>query len=234
MRVPFMVAIVALLLSGCGYGDGVEGGDKSPGTELKDTADGDTTLTDTKGETDTNTPSTCKGISADSRKKFAQFDDQCGLLSDCAASGKCHCGEVCGAAKTRCNDAICATVDQTCLCGEKCAPTADQVMCPQHVCTAAGDITGCEEQKACKYVNKERDSKCKCTQMSGSEPDCWCGDNCPTHYAACPSQLCKGKNPDKCVVVPGAAFKNCYCATCGLLGDIPKCFFVVCPSAEGP
>lgn len=234
MRLPLAVAIAAFLLTGCGYGDGVEGGGTSQGKELKDAGAKDAGLADIAVPKDANIPSSCKGISADSRKKFSQFDDQCANLADCAQSGKCHCGEVCGADETKCSDAICATVNQTCLCGEKCEPTADKVRCPGHVCIAAGDITGCEEQKACKYVDKERDPKCKCTQMSGSEADCWCGDNCPTHYAACPSQLCKGKSPDKCVVVPGAAFKNCYCATCGLLGDTPKCFFVVCPSADAP
>ena len=234
MRAPQIVMTVALLLfTGCGYGSGVEDGETAAG-QLKDVVSNDAELSDLKTEKDTNIPSSCKGISADSRKKFAQFDDQCAYLSDCPGTGKCHCGETCSADKTRCSDALCSTVDTTCLCGEKCEPQAGQVMCPEHVCTAAGDIKGCEEQKACKYVSKDQDPKCKCTQMPGSEADCWCGSNCPGHYAACPSQLCKGKNPDKCVVVPGAMFKNCYCATCGVLGDLPKCFFVVCPSAENP
>lgn len=179
--------------------------------------------------------SSCKGISAESRKQFAQYDDQCAFLAGCPTSGKCHCGDNCGADKTQCDAQICAGVDATCLCGEQCDPKGDEVLCPEHVCAKAGDIKGCQKLPSCRYVDKEYDNICKCTQMPNNEPDCWCGgDKCPDHYPGCPSQLCKGKNPDKCVVVPGKKFTGCYCATCGLHGDKPACFFVVCPgTGEG-
>jgi len=205
------------------------------GGEQKEDAGSETVdVVDTQSGEDAELPSSCKGISAESRKKFAQFDDQCDFLADCPGTGKCHCGESCSSDKTKCADTICANVDSTCLCGEKCEPKSGQVMCPEHVCSKAGDIKGCEPQKACKYVDKDQDPKCTCTQMPGSEPDCWCGDACPGHYDSCEPQLCKGKPADKCIVVPGAPFKSCYCATCGLLGDLPKCFFVVCPTTSKP
>ncbi len=226
-------ATAALVLAGCADDSSIASGGTLKDVATDDDGDGGN-LSDSGGEQDTEEPSSCKGISAESRKKFAQFDSQCSFLSNCAASGKCHCGETCSADKTQCSAAICATVDAKCFCGETCKLQADEVMCPEHVCTKAGDIKGCEVQKACKYVDKELDPKCTCTQMTGSEADCWCGSACPGHYAACESQLCKGKPADKCIVVPGAPFKSCYCATCGLKGDTPKCFFVVCPTVGAP
>ncbi len=226
------LAAATLLLAACTDDSSVADG--TPKTDAT-TNVGDTSgLTDDGGGADAEELSSCKGISAGSRKMFSQFDSQCDFLSDCAASGKCHCGASCSSDKTKCSDAICAKVDATCLCGEKCEPKGDQVMCPDHVCTKAGDIKGCKPQNTCKYVDKELDPKCTCTQMPGSKADCWCGSACPGHYAACESQECKSKPADKCIVVPGAPFKSCYCATCGLKGDVPKCFFGVCPTMGNP
>ncbi len=176
------------------------------------------------------TASSCLGVADDNRALFSQYDDQCTFLSDCPQTGQCYCGDGCKAEKTKCQESLCAGIDSTCWCGDTCASQhPDKPMCPQYVCNDKGDISGCAAQTGCTYIGQDREEKCKCTTMANAEPDCWCGASCSGDKAACNPALCVGKNADKCIIVPGTAYTGCYCATCGLLGDQPRCFFVVCP-----
>jgi hypothetical protein len=94
------------------------------------------------------------------------------------------------------------------------------------------DIKGCEQKEGCKYVSTPPPSWCGCTKMSDQAPPCWCGNTCDKAtipgYQACAADKCVGKDPQKCIVVPGAKHEGCWCDTCGLFGDKPTCFYVIC------
>jgi hypothetical protein len=90
------------------------------------------------------------------------------------------------------------------------------------------DIKGCDAEDDCVFNNAKAPSTCTCTAMPDREPDCWCG-KCDGGKAACDPGKCTGKNPDHCIVVPGAPHSQCYCKTCGLLGNDARCFELQCP-----
>jgi hypothetical protein len=176
---------------------------------------------------DAGAAASCVGIAADNRALFSQYDDQCAFLADCKGSGKCYCGAGCAADKTRCAEALCAGVDSACYCGDGCAKEG-KALCPQYVCQAKGAIAGCELGDDCRYVDQDRDAKCACTQMPDIAPNCFCGP-CSADKAPCAKSKCVGKNPDKCLVVPGQKWQEPYCARCGLMAGEPRCFFVITP-----
>lgn len=170
----------------------------------------------------------CVGIASASRQLFSQYDDQCQFLKDCPTSGKCYCGAGCSETKTACAPELCADVDSDCWCGDSCGGQADKVQCPEYVCKDL-QITGCEKQAGCTYVGQEMAAKCTCNTMPDTAPPCYCGDTCKAGKLKCPPANCVGKNPSKCLIVPGAKHTTPYCALCGLLGGEPKCFFVISP-----
>jgi len=216
-----LFATAVLCVSGCGE-------DKAPvqqGSSESDTVD-------TAAPKDTFVSSSCKGVAQDQRRRFAQYDHQCSFLADCPQTGKCSCGAGCGKDKTLCADELCKTADPTCYCGEGCVDDkAKRPLCPKFFCKDKGKdlIAGCDAMQGCVFVDKERDDKCKCTTMPDHEPTCWCGTSCKADKPQCSAALCFGKDPNACIVVPGKKWDNCYCATCGLKGEDPACFFVLCP-----
>ncbi|MCO4761879.1 MAG: hypothetical protein KC502_10260 [Myxococcales bacterium] len=192
-----------------------------------------TTGTIDAGKTDAATTpdvveASCVGVASASRQLFAQYDDQCEFLKDCPTSGKCYCGDGCSTSKTKCATALCTSVDSDCWCGKECDSQTDKTQCPEYVCKDL-KITGCEKQAGCKYVGQEMADKCKCNTMPDTAPPCFCGTTCSTDKTACVPAKCIGKNPKKCILVPGAKHTTPYCRLCGLLGTQPKCFFVISP-----
>ncbi|HAN32321.1 MAG TPA: hypothetical protein DCQ06_12060 [Myxococcales bacterium] len=179
-------------------------------------------------EEDAGPKASCVGVASASRQLFGQYDNQCAFLTDCAESGKCYCGKGCTKDKTQCSAALCATVDSDCWCGDECDDQTDKIQCPQYVCKDK-QISGCEKQAGCKYLGQEMESKCKCTTMPDTAPPCYCGDACSADKTLCVPAKCVGKNPNKCIIVPGETYTTPYCALCGLLGTQPKCFFVISP-----
>lgn len=177
----------------------------------------------------------CLGIAPEYRALFSQYDDQCAFLADCNASGECYCGGGCSSDKAMCAETICQDIDADCSCGEKCPTDGSVTLCPNYVCKDLGTIPGCEKQVGCRYVDQEQADKCKCTQMPDTEPNCYCGDACSADKPKCSatSGKCAGKNPDKCIIVPGQKWTKPYCARCGLKGDTPRCFFVITPDVGG-
>lgn len=172
----------------------------------------------------------CLGVAADSRALFAQFDEQCAFLTDCSASGQCSCGSGCKADETMCSAAICQGIDADCSCGDACPKDGSVTICPNYVCNELGKITGCAKQPGCRFVDKERAAKCACTSMPDTEPNCYCGA-CEADKTLCAVSKCVGKNPDKCIIVPGQKWTGPYCARCGLFAGKPRCFFVITPEA---
>ncbi len=214
-RLTLLTALLCAL-AGCG------------GDEPTQTGETDAGVTPDAGGEDTIDPASCVGVASASRQLFSQYDFQCDFLKDCPQSGKCYCGDGCSASKTKCADSLCTSVESDCWCGDECASQSDKVACPEYVCEGK-NISGCEKQDGCKYVGQEMADKCKCTTMSDTEPPCYCGTTCSADKTACAPAKCVGKNPDKCIIVPGAKHTNPYCALCGLLGETPRCFFVISP-----
>ena len=212
--VSLVLLVSGLALSGCGQDELVDGATK------KNTA-GDVVEDDAP-------KASCVGVASASRAVFAQYDSQCEFLADCAQSGKCYCGGGCAKDKTPCSAALCSTVDSDCWCGDECDDQPDKMQCPEYVCKNK-DINGCEKQEGCKYLGQEMASKCKCTTMPETAPPCYCGETCSDDKVKCVPAQCVGKNPNKCIIVPGEAYTTPYCALCGLLGGQPKCFFVISP-----
>lgn len=187
------------------------------------------------GGADTEEIASCIGVDGRYRALFAQYDDQCAFLQDCSASGKCYCGGGCSADKAMCAASICADVDADCSCGEKCPADGSVTLCPNYVCKDLGTIEGCEKQQGCRYLDQEQADKCQCTSMPDTEPNCYCGTSCSADKPLCPeaSGKCAGKNPDKCIIVPGKKWTKPYCSRCGLFAGKPRCFFVVTPDVGG-
>lgn len=217
-RGPLIVAIMLVtLLSGCGGDDeltkknAADAGASDAGATKKDTVQ-----------------ASCVGIASASRQLFSQYDSQCEFLTDCPSSGKCYCGDGCSAGKTPCAPALCTDVKSDCWCGDECSNQSGKVQCPEYVCKDL-KISGCEKQAGCKYVGQEMADKCTCNTMPETEAACYCGNSCSASKAKCVPAKCVGKNPDKCIIVPGAKHTTPYCALCGLLGSKPKCFFVISP-----
>lgn len=186
----------------------------------------------TVGDTDTGpgSPLQASCIGTKPPEQFAIYNQQCDFLAGCPSAGKCYCGKGCTADKQKCNAPLCTGVDATCWCGETCQ-AQKKVQCPQFICDKL-DIKDCQPQDGCVYNNAPPPATCACTKMPDHEADCWCGSKCGKDipgYVACSEAKCAGKNPNGCVAVPGAKFKSCYCATCGLLGPTPTCFFGLCP-----
>lgn len=196
--------------------------------------DTSTATVDAKTGSDTQEVASCIGVDSRYRALFAQYDDQCAFLSDCSASGQCYCGAGCEGNKAMCAASICADVDADCSCGEKCATDGSVTLCPNYVCKDLG-ITGCEKQAGCRYLDQDQADKCQCTQMPDTEPNCYCGTTCSADKPLCAatSGKCAGKNPDKCIIVPGKKWTKPYCARCGLFAGQPRCFFVITPDAGG-
>lgn len=160
-------------------------------------------------------------------KGFESLDQDCAFLAKCSTLGKCYCGDKCPTDKTpKCDPAECATTSPKCFCGEQCG--ADQKKCPAYICDPL-DIKDCQEQDDCVYNSKPWPAWCTCQKMPDHAPDCWCGKPCSPDKPQCAASKCAGKNPDKCIVVPGAPYTSCYCSTCGLFGNEPRCFFPLCP-----
>ena len=156
------------------------------------------------------------------------LDSQCAFLAGCATAGQCYCGSSCGAAQEpKCAPGVCADEHPKCFCGQECS--ADKKKCPAADCAKA-DPLACTEHETCVFNNAKPPAWCGCQDMPGREPDCWCGA-CGADKATCPADKCAGKNPTKCIVVPGEPLKGCYCARCGLLGKEPRCFQVQCPTS---
>ena len=196
------------------------------------TTDGAASGVDSGEAADTYEDNTCKGVAQEHRRQFSQYDSQCSFLTDCPQTGKCSCGGGCAADKTTCSAALCQDVETTCYCGEGCVdePTK-RPLCPEFFCKQNGKdlISTCEALDGCTFVDKPYDAKCKCTAMPDHEPTCWCGKTCTGDKPACSAALCFGKDPGFCLAVPGKKHDNCYCANCGLKGNVPACFFVLCP-----
>ena len=196
--------------------------------------------TDTKGgagkdtvDEDVAKPS-CLGIAAEARALFQQYDDQCAFLADCPGSGQCYCGKACTAAgkAPECHAAICQDVDTTCSCGSGCKLDGSVRICPKCMCDKVGDVPGCVAQDDCVFVAEDHDSKCTCTSMSETEPNCYCGTVCSADKPLCAATKCKGKSPDQCIIVPGKKWTVPYCARCGLFTGVPRCFLVINPVTE--
>jgi hypothetical protein len=176
--------------------------------------------------------SSCKGVGQEHRRKFSQYDHQCGFLSDCAASGQCSCGKGCAADTQPCNDTLCKGADPACYCGDDCVDQpSKKPLCPEYFCKENNkhQVAGCHALPHCKFIDTPQNSKCQCTTMPNHAPTCWCGDTCADGKAKCSGALCFGKNPNACIVTPGEKYDACYCATCGLKANKPACFFVLCP-----
>lgn len=171
---------------------------------------------------------TCQGIAAENRAQFAIYDSQCEFLTECPTLGQCFCGAGCSEADVKCDAALCEGVDDTCYCGPKCDDEGKTPECPNYICKDL-DIDTCAPQTGCVFKDVEQPAYCDCQTMSNTSPDCYCGSDCTSAQPRCKSSVCLTKPPEGCTVVPGEEYEGCYCATCGLLGNEPKCFFVVCP-----
>ncbi len=231
-RRPFwlpLVTAVACSVSACG-GDKVQEGSSDSAVADADTGGG--AGKDTVDE-DTAKPS-CLGIAAEARALFQQYDDQCAFLADCPGSGECYCGKACAAAGKApvCHAAICQDVDATCSCGSGCKLDGSVRICPKFKCEPLGDVPGCVAQDDCVFVDADRDSKCTCTPMSDTEPNCYCGTVCSADKPLCAASKCKGKSPNQCIIVPGKKWTVPYCARCGLFTGVSRCFLVINPVAE--
>jgi len=221
---------LALALSGCGLGGATSGPGNGVGIGVNsDTVDA-TDATDSKtgaeadAQSDSGVDVSCIGIAIVDQNK--QFDSECAFLAKCPTSGQCYCGSKCADTKTpQCDPSICGDNDPKCFCGEQCS--GDKKKCPKVICGPLNDLQGCETQDDCVFNNKKPPSECSCTAMPDREPDCWCG-TCTPAKPACNATQCKGKNPDKCIVVVGAPHTQCYCKTCGLLGNEARCFQLEC------
>lgn len=222
MRAKFLMCLsVVLVVAACGTG--------TPATSTGTTAaqaDVHDATTDTENDavSDSGVDVSCVGIAISAQAH--DFDYQCSFLAKCPYSGQCYCGSKCGADKTpHCDPSVCADNDPKCFCGEQCG--ADKKKCPKYVCDPL-DIKDCAPQDDCVFNNAKAPPTCTCTAMPDREPDCWCGQ-CTGGKAACDAGKCAGKNPAKCIVVPGAEHTQCYCKTCGLLGNEARCFELQCP-----
>ena len=219
--VGLIIAALAALATGCGGDDAASGPEKDAGAnEEKDTTAAADIVT------------SCKGIAAEHRRQFSQYDHQCAFLDDCAASGKCSCGNGCGSDKQMCNEALCKGVDSSCYCGDDCVDEpSKKPICPEFFCKQQGkfQVKGCHKLESCTFVDSSQDDKCQCTSMPDHAPTCWCGDTCAKDKPRCSAALCFGKDPNSCLVVPGKPHDACYCATCGLKGTKAACFLVLCP-----
>jgi hypothetical protein len=164
-------------------------------------------------------------------KAAKALDSQCNFLASCATAGQCYCGNACSASQTpKCAPGVCADDHPKCFCGQECS--SDKKKCPPAACAKADPLL-CTEQETCAFNNAKRPEWCGCQEMPGREADCWCGA-CKPEQTACSPDKCAGKNPSKCIVVPGEPLKGCFCARCGLLGEAPACFEVQCPIATEP
>ncbi len=216
---------------GCGAGGGAGGPYNGVAVATTDATD----TVDSKGAADVDAGSqagpdvSCIGIAILPQAK--QFDSECAFLSTCPTSGQCYCGSKCAEDKApHCDQSICADNNPKCFCGEKCS--GDKKKCPQFICGPL-DVKECEAQDDCVFNNAKPPSSCSCTPMPDREPDCWCG-TCTPVKPACDAGKCQGKNPTKCIVVPGEPHKQCYCKTCGLLGNDARCFELACADSTDP
>lgn len=227
MRSPVLCTLfLTLSLIGCGPALGNGGPNNGVAvatTDASDTADGQTAA-DVEAQSNAGVDVSCVGIAIAEPNK--QFDPECAFLATCPTSGQCYCGSKCSESKTpRCDPSICPDNNPKCFCGEQCS--GDKKKCPQFICGPL-DVKGCEAQDDCVFNNAKPPSSCSCTAMPDRQPDCWCGP-CTPVKPACDASKCAGKNPAKCIVVPGAPHTQCYCKTCGLLGNDARCFQVECP-----
>ncbi len=160
---------------------------------------------------------------------FAAKDPECSFLKQCSTLGKCYCGDTCAADKQpKCDPSLCPTSAPKCWCGELCQSQGKTPLCSEAQCAGYTGLE-CVQRDSCTYVNKEPPSWCGCTKMDPIKK-CWCNSKlCAEPREECPPQKCVGKPTDKCILVPGDKPTSCWCDTCGLVGDTPKCFFVLCP-----
>lgn len=218
--------IATLLVAACGEEETTTGGTSTGSADTTVSAgDGADSVEEAK-------PS-CIGVAEEQVALYAQYDDQCTFLSDCQASGKCWCGAGCNPGTTMCADSICADVDADCSCGDGCAKDGSVTICPNVVCKPLA-IKGCEKQLGCRYLDQELADKCTCTAMPETEPNCYCGSVCSADKVPCPAAKCTGKNPDKCIIVPGQKWEKPYCSRCGLFAGKPRCFLVTNPAITNP
>jgi hypothetical protein len=171
----------------------------------------------------------CTGSSLQSG--FAAKDSDCAFLAKCPSLGKCYCGDKCAADKTpKCDPSLCPATQPKCFCGENCTAEGKTPLCPASVCNGYEGVA-CKEFDTCQYINKDPPAWCGCQKMDPIKK-CWCGAKfCSEPREECPPEKCIGKPADKCILVPGEKPTGCWCDTCGLLGDTPKCFFILCPGA---
>ncbi len=221
------IATIALCLgAGCGEKE------SATGTTSGGAADSSQASPDVADAAEEAKPS-CIGVAEEQVALYAQYDDECAFLSDCQASGKCWCGAGCKEGTTLCADSICADVDADCSCGEKCPKDGSVTICPNVICKPLA-LTGCEKQLGCRYLDQELADKCTCTSMPDTEPNCYCGTVCSADKLPCPASKCTGKNPDKCIIVPGQKYEKPYCSRCGLFAGKPRCFLVTNPAIRNP
>jgi hypothetical protein len=221
--------LVGVLAWGCSSSaatDPVQIANADADTDSLSSLDGDATADNLSG-------ASCMGSAI--LPGFAAYDSDCDFLAACPKQGKCFCGASCTSEDTLCDPSLCAEVSTTCWCGEACAAQGKK-LCPQYVCDKDVETMGCIAQEQCTFVDKDPPSWCGCVKMPDRDPDCWCG-TCDPPKPACAADKCVGKNPEKCIVVPGALHADPYCESCGLLTQcvgatcktLPKCFFVVVP-----
>ena len=215
------VLCVAVASWGCGSGD------SGQPTSAGSTAGKDVVATDVVTQ-DTPPVASCLGTAL--LDQFAAFDSECAFLGTCAGAGKCYCGKAaaCGTKTPLCNADVCTGVGTTCYCGDGCASQPTKVpLCPKSICDPSTlPMKACNPMDYCPFVGKDPPASCGCTVMPDHEPDCWCGNPCDASYPKCTDAICQQKNPAKCIVVPGKPLQGFHCATCGLLGNVPKCFFI--------
>lgn len=212
-----MLAALALVLGACG------------GDAEQPTSSGNLDASSKDASTqDTPPVASCVGTAL--LPQFAAFDKECDFLGSCAGAGKCYCGKTtaCGSKTPLCNPGVCTGVGTTCYCGDGCKDQPAKVpVCPASVCDPSTlPLKACDAMDYCPFVGTPPPSSCGCTVMPSHEPDCWCGDSCDAAYPRCSAAACATKNPAKCIVVPGKPLQGFHCATCGLLGNTPKCFFI--------
>ncbi len=189
-----------------------------------DTTDDASLLADKDALADTGPDkAACQGTALD--PAMAAFDYQCSFLQQCPHAGNCSCGDGCPASKTKCDAQFCSDPHPKCYCGGGC--DAKLTQCPAYICGTTPPA-GCDEHDDCVYNPQPPPTWCGCQQM----PDhCSCGADCAPNVPLCDAKVCKTMPTKGCTANP-TAYTNCYCQECGMLGQTPRCYFLLCPGAK--
>lgn len=204
-------------------------GEAEPATSTGTTAGKDAVdvAADTSKPEDTGSSvASCTGSAL--QPSFSSKDGDCAFLAKCPSLGECYCGDKCPANKApKCDASVCPSTSPKCFCGEQCA--SNQKKCPQYICDPL-DEKACVELDDCVFNTAKRPEWCGCQSMAPHKPDCWCNSGkCSESHPECEPSKCAGKPADKCIFVKGDDYDGCWCDRCGMLGETPKCFFVLCP-----